>query len=244
MCALAPVSRALVAAIMLVLLPGLIRAQEGLKEVSGPLPPYTGAYGGINFSLAVPTGEFDDNVNQAPGFGVNLVIPFTPSGSLGLLIQGGGLDYWSRSRRIPFPGTAGLVEVELSTGNDLWFFGAGLQYAPRHGTIRPYLNGTLGGSYLRTVSSVRGTNDTESFANTTNLSDFVFAATAGGGLYIPFGKAKKVAIDLGAQFHWGGRADYLTESGVIDNGDGTTSFNPSTSRTDFVRIQIGFEFRP
>jgi hypothetical protein len=221
----------------LVLVPGLLGAQEGLREVR---PEHHGVYGGINLSVGVPTGEFDQNVNVSPGIGLNVVIPFTSTGSLGVLIQGGVLIYGSQTRRIPLAGTSGLVSVDLTTTNYLGFLGAGLQYSPRHGGFRPYLNGTLGGSYLATESEVKGTNNVESFANTTNFDDLVFAATAGGGFYVPVGK--KIAIDLGAQFHWGGQADYLTKHGIIDNGDGTTSFNPSTSRTDLVRIQVGLEF--
>ena len=170
-----------------VLQPALASAQEGLREVPSK-PPYRGVYGGLNFSLAVPTGEFDKNVGTSPGFAFNLVIPFAASGQVGVLLQTGGLIYGSQSRYIPLSGTGGLVQVKLTTQNWLGFVGGGLQYARRHGVVRPYLNAAIGGSYLFTETSVAGSNDQGDFASTTNLSDWVWATSAGGGLYLPFRK--------------------------------------------------------
>jgi hypothetical protein len=221
----------------LALTPPSAHAQSGLREVS---PAAKGVYGGINFSLAQPTGAFDRNINLSPGGAVYVVIPITPSGVVGVILQTGGIVYGSQSRRIPLSGTGGLVAVDVTTTNNLVFLGAGVLWAPRQGGLLPYVNGTLGGSYLFTQSSVKGSNNSTSFASSTNMEDFVFAATAGGGIYIPV--SRKVALDLGAQYHWGGTAHYLTREGIIDNGDGTTSFKTSVSRTNFWRFQLGVAF--
>ena len=170
------------------------------------------------------------------------MIPFAASGQLGVLLQTGGLIYGSQSRYIPLSGTGGLLQVKLTTQNWLGFVGGGLQYARRHGVVRPYVNAAVGGSYLFTETSVAGSNDQGDFASTTNLSDWVWATSAGGGLYLPFRKESRAGLDFGAQYNWGGKADYLTKRGIIDNGDGTTTLNPSTSRTNYWRISVGFVF--
>lgn len=226
----------------LLLLPGIALAQGGLREVPDSTPPYRGVYGGLTFSVGVPTGEFGRNVNASPGFDGHLVIPFALSGDLGIRVQLGALIYGKQSKQIPLSGTGGLVQVKLTTENWLAFFGGGLQYARRRGYIRPYVNGTIGTSYLFTTTGVSGSNDQGDFATTTNLDDAVFSATAGGGVFILFRKGTHGGLDLGAQFHSGGRAAYLTRSGIIDNGDGTTTLNPSSSRTDFWRLYLGLEF--
>ncbi len=49
-------------------------------------------------------------------------------------------------------------------------------------------------------------------------------------------------LNIGARYYSGAEAAYLKEGDIIDNPDGTISFTPRRSRTDFVLWQLGASF--
>jgi hypothetical protein len=118
--------------------------------------------------------------------------------------------------------------------------GAGPLISLSDGPIKPYITGTIGFSYFATESGVSGTNNGEDFAESTNFDDFTFALVGGGGLRIRLkGGNTPVYIDLGSEYHRTGRASYLREGSIVDNGNGTISFTPIQSETNLMLLKLG-----
>ena len=87
------------------------------------------------------------------------------------------------------------------------------------------------------------TADASPFAHTTNFDDFTFAWTGAAGAYIPVRRGKlPISIDLGARYHYNGRAEYLREGSIRDNPDGSISFLPIKSETNLWVYHLGIAF--
>jgi len=66
----------------------------------------------------------------------------------------------------------------------------------------------------------------------------------GGGLRIPLGgEDSPLDLDLGLRYHRGGEAYYLREGSIIDNPDGSITFDPLRSRTAFLVYAIGVQLK-
>jgi hypothetical protein len=138
-----------------------------------------------------------------------------------------------------FPGTC-RVDIDVNTSNDIVFGGIGPQITVPAGPLRPYLNATAGFSYFFTHSSVSGEYDAESYFDTTNHDDAVFALTGGGGFLIPLSlRRTHVLLDLGATFHRNGEATYLRKGSIRDLPDGGIEINPIRSEANFITYRIG-----
>jgi hypothetical protein len=86
-------------------------------------------------------------------------------------------------------------------------------------------------------------------ASSVNQSDFAWSAGAGGGLMIRIYEKKRnrkngkfgIYVDVGARYLLGGRAEYLSEGGIIDD-DGRPVYDTHLSRTDLLATKIGLSF--
>jgi hypothetical protein len=140
---------------------------------------------GINFTLAFPQGEFKDNINRL-GYGGSLqFLIFNPSpampASLGLIV--GYINYGSESRRSAFSNPIPDVTVDVDRTNNLVNFHLLFQVISPTGSVRPYVEGLFGGSYLFTETSIKSRGD-EEVASSTNFDDFAWNYGAGGGVMI------------------------------------------------------------
>ena len=112
---------------------------------------------GINFTLAFPQGEFKDNINRL-GYGGSLqFLIFNPTSvmpaSLGLNV--GYINYGSESRRSAFSNPIPDVTVDVDRTNNLVNFHLLFQIISPTGSVRPYVEGLFGGSYLFTETSIK-----------------------------------------------------------------------------------------
>ncbi len=128
-----------------------------------------------------------------------------------------GLMFYGIERyRTPLGGgPLGLISLDVNTTNNIAFGGIGLQVGYPGETIRPYGTASVGFSAFFTTSSVAGSSDFDSFANSTNYQDTGLAWNAGGGLYIPLSvKRKVVNLDVGVRWMDNGKRDYLRHDGI------------------------------
>ena len=202
----------------------------------------TGGFFGATFTVAQPRGEFSDFVDGGFGGHVNYVHQLDRDGWLGIRADAGLIVYGYETQRVPLsPTIGGRILVDLTTSNNLAYVGVGPQIGVPNGTLRPYVNGYAGYSFIWTQSSVSGTYDDEDFASTTNFDYGGFSYGGGAGLYIPVKRGPSPAsIDIGVRYHNNGVAEYLREGDIEDNPDGSITLYPVRSDTDLLTFHIGF----
>jgi hypothetical protein len=207
---------------------------------------------GARLDIAVPSGEFDQNVDRV-GAGIMAHFSYFPIDYFSLGFGGGFLSYGSETRKVALP----LVrDFNLVTSNNIISYHLIAQTMTRLGKLRPYIEGRIGGTYLYTESKLEDADwlsDDDDVANKVNYDDFAFNYGFGGGLLFlikdKFEKSedgpqtKALYIDLKVLYIRGGNAEYLTE-GDIDIVDNKPIYHPSKSTTDMIHTEIGvcFEF--
>ena len=200
---------------------------------------------GLSFMFGNPQGEFRSNVDRM-GFGGQLQgtfwtpteeMPYTIGFDLGYLVYG---QVDERRPWVGFPG----VYLNLSRTNSLANLHLLMQVSPFFGTVRPYLEGLFGGSYIFTQSSVKGDYQDEDIASTTNFDDFTW--NYGGGVGILFkitGELENIDaiyLDFKSRYLYGTNAEYLTEESLIGiDNNGNPIFQTKKSTTDFLSFHIG-----
>lgn len=203
------------------------------------VPKPTRMYLGGAFQVAVPQGEFADNIGTGYGFGGNFIYQLDRQGIFAIRADAGGVIYGQERQRACFPGTC-RVSLDINTSNNIFMGSIGPQIMAPTGLFRPYLNGGVGVSYFFTESSLEGSDNSSPFAQSTNYHDAVLSWNAGGGLYIPVYHGRNpVSIDLGANYQWNGKASYLRKGGITDNSDGSISLHPVRSETNLVVFRLG-----
>ncbi|HPG40617.1 MAG TPA: outer membrane beta-barrel protein [bacterium] len=203
--------------------------------------------GGLNLLIGAPQSEFKENVDNVGiglggHFGYNIPqSPFILGGSLGFLIYG------SDTREEPFSPTIPDVWVDVTTTNSIFQGHLMLRVQPQEGTLRPYLDGLFGFSYLSTTTEVKdqGWDDDDNIASSTNQDDFTSSYGGGGGLMIKVYEGVNqndspytIFVDLGVRYLVGGNAEYLKE-GSIEIKNGKVYYDLSESTTDLMIYQIG-----
>jgi hypothetical protein len=203
----------------------------GLRRVGNP-----GVHIGIAGLLAQPTGQFSNFVDFGGGLAGHVLWEPVPGGLFGLRTDGSYLIYGRETRRY---GLLPLIDVDVTTSNQI----AGLQLGPQvslgQGPVRIYGFGQVGFSYFATTSSVEGSADIGDFASTTNFDDFTLATSVGGGLRFQLSSGRTpVALDLGARYLYNGRVRYLTEAS-IEVTDTDVIISPIESQANLVLYHIG-----
>lgn len=211
--------------------------------------------GGLHFMLAFPQEEFRENTDQI-GAGLNIdlgyVIPEMP------VVAGASFafaTYGSETFNVPFSSTVQLVNVDLTTSNNLALGHLFLRVQPQTGVFRPYFEGLLGFHYLWTESKVEDERFEDSeIAASTNLDDFAFSYGAGGGLMFRVyqgeteqpGQGIEVLVDLKARYLYGGEAKYYDKDSITEDANGAPVLleeNALQSETDMLNFSIGVVVR-
>jgi opacity protein-like surface antigen len=197
--------------------------------------------GGLHGIVAQPVGEFDRYVDVGFGLGGTFRINLDPRGAASVRFDLAFVNYGNETKEVCLGGGVGCrIRLDLTTSNNIGSGHAGLQFMVPSGPVRPYVHGGVGGSYFGTESRVRGTNNSDDFASTTNFDDGTFSWIGGGGLLIPLSLGRTpISIDLGARYLGNGEVTYLTEGGITDNPDGTISLDPIRSEANLVKYYLG-----
>ncbi len=204
-----------------------------------PKPPRF--YIGGSALMGEPDGEFADNVPRSWGGSLNMLLAGDKKGIIGLRMDGGLMVYGHESKRVPLSQTVGgRISVDVSTDNNIAYFGLGPQLMLPNGKLRPYIAATAGLAYFFTMSSIAGANGNEDFASDTNFNDTNFAFSGIGGFYVPLHRGSSpVSLDFSVQYHNNGVANYLRKGSITDNSDGSISFTPIRSQADLVSFHVG-----
>jgi hypothetical protein len=210
-----------------------------------PAPPRpVRGYVGINLAIAQPIQEFHDYVNNGVGVNGNFVWNVDRRGIFGLRTDVGIIAYGNEHKRVPLsPTVGGRIMVDLNTTNSILTYGIGPQLTWPSGPVRPYVTGTVGGSYFFTESSIDGEHDNDNEFSTTNFDDGAFAITGAGGFLIPLTMHARtpVLLDFGARFHRNGTVQYLREGGIVDLPNGAIELHPIRSEADLMTYHIGVQ---
>lgn len=191
---------------------------------------------GISLQGLNPQGAFAENINVAGGIGGSYLYALDPDGIIAFRAELGYLLYGSERYRVPLGGgPLGLINVDVTTTNNIVQGGVGLQLLAPGRTVRPYGNAIAGFSSFFTSSSVAGTQQAEAFASSTNYSDAGFMWSAGGGLYVPL---TRVQLDLGMRWVDHGQRDYLRPDGITFEGS-DVRLNPVRSTAQALQFHLG-----
>lgn len=200
---------------------------------------------GINLSLAIPQGEFADQVDNLGGglSGEFLILSPKLKSPIGFGINLGYYIYGMESRREPWSNTIPDVFLDVNRTNNLFNFHILFQIGLPQGRIRPYAEGLFGGSYLYTETSVSGQYNSDNIASTTNYDDLAWSYGVGGGILIllsgdPVTEEGAVYLDLKGRYLFGSEAEYLKEGSVEIIG-GQVRYYPSQSKTDLLTLHAG-----
>lgn len=209
---------------------------------------------GINFMMGFPQGDFKKSINRL-GFGAEGSLTFwtvKPSIPFTLGLDGSFMTYGSESRNEPFSTTIPDVTVDVNRTNNIVNFHLLLQIMPPAGSVRPYIEGLWGGSYLYTQTKINSTGSIDKeVASSTNFDDWAWNYGGGGGLLIKVHsmenneeeansrwKVSSIWIDLKARYLLGSEAEYLKE-GSMRIEQGRVLFTPSKSHTDLITAHLG-----
>jgi hypothetical protein len=199
---------------------------------------------GISLMLGSPQGEFRKNVDRL-GYGLQIQgtlwspskeRPFTIGLNLGFMVYGEVSESRPLSETIPD------VYVDVDRTNSIANLHFLMLVSPFTGTVRPYLEGLVGGSYLSTTTDVKSEYTQDSFAESTNYDDFNWSYGWGGGIIFQvakdLGDVKNLYVDLKARYLYGTEAEYLTENDVVIE-NGRAYYYPRLSKTDLLTFHIG-----
>lgn len=201
--------------------------------------------GGLNIMLGFPAGEFKEKVD-GPGFGLSghfLFLSPIPDRPFGIGLNIGYLNYGQETRREPFSLTIPDVTVDVERSNNLVNFHALFQLGFGSGSVRPYIEGLFGGSYIFTETTIRS-RGAEEVASSTNFDDFAWSYGGGGGILILLSSGNgeddigSLFLDIKARYLFGSEAEYLKEGSVIVS-NGKVTYQVSKSKTDLITAHVG-----
>ena len=201
--------------------------------------------GGLNFMLGFPSGEFKENVKRT-GFGLSghfLFLGPALDRPFGIGLNIGYLNYGQETRREPFSLTIPDVTVDVERSNNFVNFHALFQLGFPSGSVRPYIEGLFGGSYIFTETTIRS-RGTEEVASSTNFDDFAWSYGAGGGILILLYSADEgedfgeLFLDIKARYLFGSEAEYLKE-GSVNVTTVPVTYQVSKSKTDLLTVHAG-----
>lgn len=211
------------------------------------LPPiYFAQSLGANFTLGFPMNEFKENVKRTGIGGSAQFLLWNPTSQFpySFGIDAGYINYGSETRREPFSHSIPDVNVDVSRTNNIINFHLLGQIILPSGSIRPYIEFLVGGSYIFTQTQINSSGS-EEVASTTNYDDWAWNYGGGGGFLIRLipntileNKIGGIFLDLKVRYLYGTEAQYLKEGSVIVNR-GRVFYDVSKSKTDLLTANIG-----
>jgi hypothetical protein len=212
-----------------------------IHESRGPNAFERRSSGTVAFIQSRPQDAFANNVGFGYGANGTYMFRLDNAGIFGLRADGSFLQYGRESKRVPLSSTiGGRIQVDVSTTNYIIPVSIGPQIMWPKGSVRPYANAGIGGQFFFTQSSVEGSDNSDSFANTTNQWDKTLNWVAGGGVYVPLYERRfNVLLDIGAQYLNGGKARYLKPGSIEDLPDSQIRITPLESNTHMVLVRFG-----
>lgn len=201
--------------------------------------------GGLNIMLGFPMGDFKEEIDRL-GFGLSghfLFLAPTDNRPFGIGLNVGYLNYGQETRREPFSLTIPDVTVDVERSNNLVNFHVLFQLGFGSGSVRPFVEGLFGGSYIFTETTIRS-RGAEEVASSNNFDDFAWSYGAGGGLLILLSSGEEgedfgsIFLDLKARYLFGSEAEYLKEGSVIVSG-GNVTYQVTKSKTDLLTVHTG-----
>lgn len=201
------------------------------SQAAGPSPDtqITGQ-GSLSFALGLPTGEFNQNIDNL-GYGANVYIGAEfPNSIFGIGLDFSFFVYGRSSRSTVFnrddPDLV-AVPIDVITTNSLVQPHLVLRMQPSTGTVRPYLEGKFGFKYLFTDTRIQNQRRSdEEIASSRNFDDITISGGAGAGAHfmimesVPESSIGNMYINLGFQYSLGREAEYLA-SGPVRDESGT-----------------------
>lgn len=218
-----------------------------LSMSAGPMstPVFAQANGRGTVSLSVvqsrPLGALGRNISSGYGITGALTLPIESTGRLSIRAEIGEMSYGHESQRTAFSETVGdRVAVMVRTTNAVVPISLGLQGELPVGPLAVYLNGGVGAQVFYTDSRVEPNAGGSALISSVNQSDFTLGWSVGGGFSVPvYSGARLVSVDLGAQYHGGGRARYLASGSMVDLPNGGVRITPMESRTNMLAVRMG-----
>lgn len=199
---------------------------------------------GINLSLAIPQGEFADQVdNLGYGFsGEFMLLSPKPRSPIGLGLNISYYIYGNESRSEPMYNIP-EVFVRVDRTNNLVNFHVVFEIGLPTGRIRPYVQGLFGGEYLFTETNVKNESNQDPFASSTNYDDWAWSYGVGGGISILLSgdsvtEIGAIYLDLKGRYLFSSEAVYLKE-GSVEVDRQQVRYYPSVSKTDLISIHAG-----
>jgi len=201
--------------------------------------------GGLNIMLGFPMGEFKEEIDRL-GYGLSghfLFLAPTVNRPFGIGLNVGYLNYGQETRREPFSLTIPDVTVDVERSNNLVNFHVLFQLGFGSGSVRPFVEGLFGGSYIFTETTIRS-RGAEEVASSNNFDDFAWSYGAGDGLLILLSSGEEgedfgsIFLDLKARYLFGSEAEYLKEGSVIVSG-GNVTYQVTKSKTDLLTVHVG-----
>ncbi|MCA9737310.1 MAG: hypothetical protein R3E98_18590 [Gemmatimonadota bacterium] len=195
----------------------------------------------LGFVAGDPVGEFSQFVDDGWGLGTGLAWAVDPAGLFRVRVGGGFLVYGHERQEVCISDRLGCrVLADLTTTNSILYADLGAELGVDLGAVRPYVGVGRGLSYFVTSSSLNGPDDYDGLFDTTNFDDLVWGWRSRAGLQLQVSHGRTpVYLDLSANYHENGRAEYLTEGDIVDNPDGSITLYPVLSEANLVTFQVG-----
>jgi len=194
----------------------------------------------IHLMGANAVGEFEQLVDGGFGGQLGFRLGLDRRSILGLRFDGGFMIYGHERETLCFPVPIGCrIGANLTTTNTVGYGGVGPELAIP-GAVSPYVFATAGFSWFSTQSSLSGVDDwDEDLFDTRHYDDFVGSQRLGGGLRVRF--SGNVALDVGAEYHRNGVAEYLREGDILDHPDGSITIFPNRTEANYTTFRVGVQ---
>lgn len=196
---------------------------------------------GLSFVAGDPVGDLNAFFDQGFGGQLEGAWAVTEDRRVRLRADLGFLVYGHERIRYCYTVPIGCrIEADLTTTNNIVYFGVGPELVLATGALEPYVYGTTGLSYFATVSSLDGADGGPDWAETTNYDDVVMAWKLGGGVRLRVSRGRSpVSLDFGLERHQNGIASFLTEGDIVDNPDGSITLFPNRSEANLMTFRFG-----
>ena len=189
-----------------------------------------------------PSGAFDSHVGRDGGVAA---IHLAKRSGLSPVFVGLELSfsYYGHVHRHAYMDNIPEVELDVDTYNNIaqgLFF---VRLQPRVGDVSPYFEGLAGVSYIFTDTTVSDDDAEDDVAYDINFDDWTVTAGAGAGVIVRLhgrrgGGGGGTFLDFKVRYMAGGRATYLTQGGLVVEGD-QVKYTVDRSGTSFVTVQAG-----